>query len=68
MAKEKETIKIDVVEEMKRLMDDVYKDTYKLFLNENISAGKRARKNSHTLKTMVLGFRKLILDEIKRDK
>jgi len=68
MAKQKETIKIDVVEEMKTLMDSVYEDTYKTFLNGNVSAGKRARKNAHTLKLMVLGFRKMILDEIKKEK
>lgn len=68
MAKKEETIKIDIIENMKILMDDIYEDTYKIFLNGNYSAGKRARKNSHILKNTILEFRKIILAEMKKNK
>jgi hypothetical protein len=57
---------METLKKIKDLVEKMSVDTQKVFLKGNRSASIRARKNAQELKTLISGYRKEVLDEIKR--
>lgn len=57
---------METLEKIKDLVEKMSIDTRKVFEKGNRSASIRARKNAQELKTMISGYRKEILEEIKK--